>query len=81
MVAQTLGSLWERISRKCAPGLAFCRDHGAHLPVEKFSAEELPKYLGFIARELKETGAFIAGPKVTIADCQLFCQLVSRLDP
>ena len=42
---------------------------------EKFSAEELPKYLGFIARELKETGAFIAGPKVTIADCQLFCQL------
>ena len=42
---------------------------------EKFSAEELPKYLGFITRELKETGAFIAGPKMTIADCQLYCQL------
>lgn len=42
---------------------------------EAFVANEMPKYLEFISRELKETGAFIAGPTVTIADCQLYCQL------
>ena len=42
---------------------------------EAFLADELPKYMTFISNELKQTGAFIAGPTMTIADCQLYPQL------
>ena len=42
---------------------------------EAFLANELPKYMTFISNELKQTGAFIAGPTMTIADCQLYPQL------
>lgn len=42
---------------------------------EAFVKDEMPKYMQFISRELEKTGAFIAGPNVTIADCQLYCQL------
>lgn len=43
---------------------------------DAFVANELPKYMEFLTRELQQTGAFIAGPNVTIADCQLYPQLV-----
>jgi len=42
---------------------------------EEFLANAFPQKMAFIEAELKATGAFIAGPKMTIADCQLFCQL------
>jgi len=42
---------------------------------EAFLQDELPKYMRFLARELKASGAFIAGSQVTIADCQLYPQL------
>jgi glutathione S-transferase len=42
---------------------------------EAFLADELPKYMTYFSNELKATGAFIAGPTMTIADCQLFAQL------
>ena len=42
---------------------------------EAFMKDEWPKYMAFIEAELKATGAFIAGPKITIADCQLYPQL------
>jgi len=42
---------------------------------DAFVANELPKYMEFLTRELQQTGAFIAGPNVTIADCQLYPQL------
>ena len=42
---------------------------------ENFVATELPKYCAFLETHLKETGAFLAGPTPTIADCQLLPQL------
>jgi glutathione S-transferase len=43
---------------------------------EKFVAEELPKYLTFIARWLDQSdGQFLCGPEPTIADCQALPQL------
>lgn len=42
---------------------------------EKFVAEELPKYMGFLNTELEKTGAFLCGGKPTIADCQLLPQV------
>jgi len=43
---------------------------------ETFVANDMPKFLGFISRELEATGAFLAGPNVTIADCQLLPRLL-----
>lgn len=42
---------------------------------EKFVADELPKYMGFMTAELAKTGAFLCGDKPTIADCQLLPQV------
>eukprot|EP00427_Karlodinium_veneficum_P012147 CAMPEP_0169066770 /NCGR_PEP_ID=MMETSP1015-20121227/3136_1 /TAXON_ID=342587 /ORGANISM="Karlodinium micrum, Strain CCMP2283" /LENGTH=253 /DNA_ID=CAMNT_0009125477 /DNA_START=150 /DNA_END=909 /DNA_ORIENTATION=+ len=44
---------------------------------EKFLAEGLPKFMGFLSAELEQTGAFLTGDKPTIADCQLFPQVVA----
>jgi len=42
---------------------------------ERFIAEDLPKWMGFLSAKLDKTGAFLAGPNVTIADLQVLAQL------
>merc|ERR1719215_1986328 len=42
---------------------------------EKFVAEDLPKWMGFLGSKLDKNGAFLAGPNVTIADLQVLSQL------
>lgn len=44
---------------------------------EKFVADDLPKYMALLTAELEKTGAFVCGPKPTIADCQLSACRVS----
>merc|ERR1712187_708742 len=42
---------------------------------EKFTAEELPKFLGYYSTFLKASGAFFCGDKMTIADLAILPQL------
>ena len=43
---------------------------------EKFTAEELPRFLGYFAAKIEAAGgAFVAGPAPTIADATLLPEL------
>lgn len=42
---------------------------------ETFVAEQLPAFMAHLTTQLEKTGAFLAGDKPTIADCQLLPQV------
>ena len=42
---------------------------------ERFVAQDMPRFMGYISDHLQETGAFLCGDEPTIADLQLLPQL------
>lgn len=51
------------------------KDATVKLLRETFVANELPLFMGYLTVHLEQTGAFLCGPKPTIADCQWLPQV------